>query len=268
MATARSGDTLLSARRARPLRGPAIFFKALNFVLRDFSRSTWLLLIIGVVVAAQILLFNESPSRSHFFGVQYAFTMLVAGIASAALFARANRPEIYPILARPISRVALTGALMLAAWLIAVVAYVTSTLAVFLRYGPLFSSTSSVMSWLDLPTLMYGALPMLAISLVAISVAALLSTFVSPSLLRLFILSLIALLIMSFDNRNFPIEAIRPALQALPPVLAPVAGALQYATELARDPLAVVSLAMLAGYAFLLVLAVLWLSSTRESVLD
>jgi hypothetical protein len=106
---------------------------------------------------------------------------------------------------------------------------------------------------------------MLAVGMLTISIVALLSTFVSPSLLRLFLLAMIALLIMSFDNRNFPIVDVRPALQALPPVLAPVAEALHYATEASRDTVAVVSLAMMAGYSFFLVLVVLSLSATRET---
>jgi hypothetical protein len=268
MATMERSEALPSVRRARRLGGPALFFKTLRFVLRDFFRSAWVLLAIGTLVAMHLLLLNESPSRSHFFGVQYASTILIAAIAAAAMFTRANRAEMYPILARPVSRLALTGVLMLAAWLVTVVAYLLSSAVTLVRYGPWLEHNAPVSNWADVVTLARGSLPMLVIALVVVCVVALLSTFVSPSLLRLVILSFIALLIMSFDNRNFPIEGIRPALQALPPVMAPVAGALRYATESAPDTLAAVELGMLAGYAFFLLLIVLWLSSSHETVLD
>lgn len=246
----------------------ALFFKVLGFILRDFFRSIWALLAVGALVGFHIVLFDASPTRDHFFGAQYTCTIVIAAIAAMGMFSRANRAEVYPILARPISRGALTGALMLAAWLVAVGSYLVSSAAVLVRYGSWFEGTASVTSWLDMPTFLYGSLPMLTIAVVAIGATGLLSTFVSPSLLRLLILTLVALLIMSFDNRNFPIEGLRPMLQALPPILAPVAGALRYATEQARDSVAVVSLGVLAGYAFFLALAVLWLSSTREAALD
>jgi len=221
-----------------------------------------------MLVAIHLMLFDVSPTRSHFFGVQYASTILVAGIAAAGMFSRANRAEMYPILARSLSRVVVTGALMLAAWLVSVGAYLLSSAALLVRYGSWFEGNAPIDGWLDVPTFLYGSLPMLAVGVLAVSVVALLSTFVSPSVLRLIVLALIALLIMSFDNRNFPIEGIRPALQALPPVMAPVAGALRYATETSRDMVATVSLAMLVGYAFFLALAVLLLSAARETALD
>jgi hypothetical protein len=268
VATLESSSTVLPARRAVPLRGLAVFFKMLSFVLRDFFRSVWALFVLALLVAIHLLLFNESPTRGHFFGVQYASTLLVAGIAAAGMFSRANRAEMYPILARSLSRVTVAGALMLAAWLVSVGAYLLSSAALLIRYGSWFEGNAPIERWLDVPTFLYGTLPMLAIGVLAVSVVALLSTFVSPSVLRLVLLALMALLIMSFDNRNFPIEGIRPALQALPPVMAPVAGALRYATDVSRDTVAVVSLAMLAGYAFFLALAVLLLSAARETVLD
>lgn len=267
MATMENNARLPMQAVRRP--GPfALFFKVLGFILRDFFRSVWALLAVGVLVGFHIVLFSSSPSRDHFFGAQYASTIVIAAIATMGMFSRANRVEMYPILARPISRGALTGALMLAAWLVAVGGYLLSSAAALVRYGPWFEGTASVTRWLDAPTFLYGSLPMLTIAVVAIGATALLSTFVSPSLLRLLILTLVALLIMSFDNRNFPIEGIRPLLQALPPVLAPIAESLRYATEQARDSVAVVSLGVLAGYAFFLALAVLWLSSTRETALD
>jgi hypothetical protein len=268
MATMERSEVLPYVRRARPLGGLALFFRTLRFVLRDFFRSVWVLLALGTLVAMHLLLLNASPSRSHFFGVQYASTILIAAIAAAAMFTRANRAEMYPILARPISRLALTGVLLLGAWLVTIVAYVISSAVALVRYGPWFEHEAPVSGWADVTTLARGSLPMLVIALVVVCVVALLSTFVSPSVLRLVILSFIALLIMSFDNRNFPIEAIRPALQALPPVMAPIAGALRYATESPPDTLAAVELGMLAGYAFFLLLIVLWLSSSRETVLD
>ena len=157
---------------------------------------------------------------------------------------------------------------MLGAWLVAVGAHLLSSAAALVRYGPWLEHNSPVTRWADMVTLARGSLPMLVIALVVVCVVALLSTFVASSVLRLVILSFIALLIMSFDNRNFPIESIRPALQALPPVMAPVAGALRYATQPQPDTLAAVELGMLAGYAFFLALLVLWLSSSQETMLD
>jgi hypothetical protein len=49
-------------------------------------------------------------------------------------------------------------------------------------------------------------------------------------------------------------------------VLAPLAGALKFATE--QDTVAVVSLAMLSGYSLLMLLIALVLSGTRELILD
>ncbi|HKP52992.1 MAG TPA: hypothetical protein VJ183_10100 [Chloroflexia bacterium] len=268
MATLESSTGVLPTPRAVPMGGPSLYFKLLNFTLRDFFRSIWALFVLAVLVAIHLMLFDVSPSRSHFFGVQYASTILVAGITAAGMFTRANRAEMLPILARPVSRVAVASALMLGAWLVAIVAYLLSSAVVLVRYGSWFEGKAPVDRWLDISTFVYGSLPMLAIGLLSVSVVALLSTFVSPSVLRLIVLALIALLIMSFDNRNFPIVEVRSALQALPPVMAPVAGALRYATEASRDTVATVSLAMLAGYAFFLALAVLLLSAARETVLD
>ncbi len=268
MATMESSSARLPVGTVSRPGASALFFKVLSFILRDFFRSVWVLVLLGVLVAFHILFFNASPTQSHFFSVQYAFVLVVAAIAAGAMFSRANRPETHALLARPVSRASLTGAIMLAAWLVTVAAYLISTAAVLIRYSSLFGDNVALSAWADAPTLLYGILPMLTIAVVAVGVTGLLSTFVSPSILRLVILTLIAVLIMSFDNRNFPIEAIRPALQALPPVLAPIAGALHYATEPVRDNLATVSLGMLAGYAFFLVLIVLWLSSSRETALD
>lgn len=258
----------VAARPTRALAGPALFFKVVGFALRDFFRSVWALLVLAVLVAAHFLLLNSRPTQNHFFGVQYATVLLAAGVATAGFFSRANRPEMYPILARPVSRLALTGALLLASWLVAVGVYLLSTAAAVIRYGPWFEPQASILGWMDIQTFLFGSVPMLAVAGLGVGLVALLSTFVTSSWLRLLILALIALLIMSFDNRNFPIEPMRPLLQALPPVMAPVAGALRYATEAARDVTTLVSLGMVAGYALLLAALVLALSAGRETVLE
>jgi len=256
------------AREVRAPGGFALFFKVLGFVLRDFFRSVWVLLVLGVLVAAHLLLLNSSPTLSHFFGVQYATVLVAAGVATAGFFSRANRAEMYPILARPVSRFALTGALLLASWLVGVGAYLLSTAAAVIRYGPWFEPNASILGWMDAQTFLYGSLPMLAVAGLGVGLVALLSTFVTSSWLRLLILAFIALLIMSFDSRNFPIDGMRPLLQALPPIMAPVASALRYATEGVRDTTTLVSLGMVGGYALLLIVVVLALSATRETVLE
>lgn len=248
--------------------GPSIFWRLLVFTLRDFFRSPWVFFNLLALVGVQTLFYQYKSGAGHFFSVEYAVTAVLAAITSAVIFARANRGESYPILARPVSRVAFTGALMLAAWLVAIGGHFLLSLVEGIRFGPLLNPGDAAGNWRTPETYLQGNLPILVAAAVAIALVALLTAFVSTSGVRLVVLGTLALLVMSFDSRNFPIEAVRPLLDRVPPVLAPMAGALKYSTEYPPTPLAVLSLGILAAYALILIMLVLWLAATHELILD
>ncbi|HYP41794.1 MAG TPA: hypothetical protein VEX13_15660 [Chloroflexia bacterium] len=248
---------------------PVVFWNLAIFALRDFFRSPWIILHLLVLVGVQTLFFQYQSGQGHFFLVEYITTTILAAITAGVMLSRANRAETYPILARRVPRASFTGAIMLAAWLVAIVGYLLSSLAVYARfYGPWLSDAPVAPPWLVSIDFLDNTLPVAAAALTAVGLVALLSSFISPSGVRLGLLALLALLVMSFDSRNFPIEAVRPALDRFPPVLAPLAGALKYATENTPDAVATLSLGLLAGYAVVLVLLALWLSTRRELILD
>jgi hypothetical protein len=248
-------------------RSRIVFWDLLSFVLRDFVRSPWVFFNLLALVAIHALFYKYSPGRSYFFGIEYASTMLLVAITTGVLFGRANRAESYAILARPVPHASYTGAIMLAAWVIAVAGHLLTTLVMF-RFGTWQNPQSDQINAFTLLLDWRGNLPVLAGAAFAVGLIGLLSTFVSPSGVRLGVLALLALLVMSFDNRNVPITSLRPVLQELPPVLAPVAGALKYASDLPPDSVATTSLVFLGGYTLLLIIVVLLLSSSRELVLD
>ncbi len=254
----------------RPIRrrGPVPFFNLLSFVVRDYIRSPWPLLNLAILVILHSLFFNYQSSQSHFFAIEYGMVIVIAALTTAGIFARANRAETYAILARPVRRVTLASALLLASWLIALSFHLVSTLIENLRFGRLLTPDAQPMLWRNPATHLTGMLPIMVAAAAAVGLIALLSAFVSSSGVRLGILGALALLVMSFDSKNFPIEAARPFLQQLPPVLAPAAGALKFATEPQPDSIATVSLGLLALYAFLLLAAALWMASQREIILD
>jgi hypothetical protein len=255
-------------QKQRARRKPFVFGKLFRFVLRDVLLSPWIVLLAAVLVLIQISLFTDTPTREHFFGVQYATTMLMGALVSLALFARAGRPETYAILARPVSRFSLTLVLLLVAWLLTVLAHLIGSAAVLVRFGPWLAPDRPVTAWLDAQTFLLGSVPAVLAALLVVSLVALLSHFVSNTGARLVILAFIALLVMAFDSRNFPIEDVRPFLEQLPPVIAPIAGALRYATTSEPDNTALYSLIALAAYALALFLLTLTVSSGRETVLD
>jgi hypothetical protein len=261
-----------SISTGRAQRGPLVFWTLLRFVLSDYARSPWLPINLLVVALVHLLLFTYSPDLSHFFGVEYAMALVLGGVNAAALFSRANRPETYPILARPVPRASFVGALMLAAWLLTVLAHLISSAAVAVRFGGLLGlqagGAPSATLWRDVLAYLNGSLPVVAIGALAVSLVAMLSSFVSPSGVRLGLLAVLAVLVMSFDSRNFPIEQLRPYLQQLPPMLAPAAEALKYATEPSPDQVATLSLMLVGVYALVLTAAVLLISSNRELTLD
>jgi hypothetical protein len=262
MATAQATTRKVTRRR------PFVFGKLFRFVLRDFFTSIWPLVMIAVLVGVQVFLFTSSPTREHFFGAQYAAMVLLAALSSSAFFGRAGRAEMYPILARPVSRGSLTLVLLLAAWLVAIVAYLISAAVVLVRFGPWLSPERPVTEWLDAQTFGLGSVPVALVALLVVSLVALLTHFVASTGVRLVVLAFIALLVMAFDSRNFPFEGVRTWLEQLPPVIAPIAGALRYATGPTPDTPATYSLIALAAYAVALALLVLAISSGRETVLD
>ncbi len=244
---------------------PGVFWKLVGFVLRDYARTAWIFLNMAVLVAVHALFFKYASGQGHFFGVEYAATGVLAAITGAVIFARANRAESYAILARRVPRASYTGAIMLASWIVAAIGYLVSTLFDLVIFSP-WLTKSPFQAWQTPANYLLGSLPVLLGAAFAVCLVGLLSSFVSSSAVRLGTMTALALLVMSFDNRNFPIETLRPILQQLPPVLAPLAGALKFATE--QDNVAAVSLALLAGYTLLLAIVVLVLSSSRELILE
>ncbi|MDQ6693273.1 MAG: hypothetical protein M3014_02490 [Chloroflexota bacterium] len=248
----------------------AVFWTLCRFFLSDFSRTGWVLLPIIILAGVHTLFFSQYRSdQTHFFGIEYSTMLLLAAITTAVLFARANRAETYAILAKPVSRVVLTGAILFASWLIVLLCHIVSTAIEWLRFGPLFAPPGAPdVSWRTPLIYAEGTLAVMVAAAFSVALVALLSSFVSPPGVRLSMLVILAALVMSFDNRNFPIESLRPIFQQFPPVLAPLAGALKYATQSPPDSVAIISLAMLAGYTFLLIVATLLTVAGRDLVLD
>ena len=254
--------------QTRRVRWRIVFWKLLRFALHDYVRSFWPLVNLLLLVGVHSLFFNYRSDQSHFFTIEYATIALLAAINAYAVFSRANRAETYAILARPVPRASYTGALMLVAWLATLFFHVISTLAEAIRFSQWLNPELAPMPWREPLTYLNGSLPIVVVALAVVGFMALISSFVSGSGVRLLVLALVALSVMSFDSDNFPIEEVRPYLERMPPVLAPAAGALKYATETPPDDVAVISLALLAGYAVALVLLALWLAPQRELVLD
>src|SRR5205823_11677972 len=136
----------------------------------------------------------------------------------------------------------------------------------YLRYGPPLHDAAR--DWLDPSTYLVASLAvMLGVSFAA-SLMSLLSAFVTPFWLRLLVLGVLAILVMSFDPRTFPLPFLTPLIERMPPVLAPIVGALHFATDPSPDSLAIASVAILAAYTSTLLALVLSLSTRRDIVLD
>ncbi|HEX8599080.1 MAG TPA: hypothetical protein VF952_11255 [Chloroflexia bacterium] len=253
------------APRVKPRQNPPVFWKLVRFTLSDYFRTAWVLLNLAILVGVHTLFFQYKSGQSHFFGIEYAATMLQAALTCAVMFARSNRAESYAILARQVSRASYVGAVMLAAWLVAVLAYALSALFDLLYFSE-WATGQPLLDWQTPTNYALGSAPVLVGAAFAVCLVTLLSTFVSTSAVRLGTMTLLAVLVMSFDARNFPFEGVRPMLQNIPPVLAPLAGALKFATE--QDTIATVSLAMLGGYTLLMLIVALALAGSRELVLD
>lgn len=248
------------------LRGTATFGALIWFILHDFLMSFWVYANLFVLLLAQVWLSGDTPSRERFFNVAYLTTMLLAAINTAGILSRANHPHTYPILARPVSRTTYVTACMVAAWLVSIAGYVITILLTIFRYGPPLHAGAA--SWLNLTTLQMGSVPVVVACTFAVSLLALLSNFVSPFWVRLAALGIIGLLVMAFDPRTFPIDQLRPLVEKIPPLLAPIAGALRYATDPQPDPIATASILIVAAYTTTLLALVLWLSTRREIVLE
>jgi hypothetical protein len=254
-------EPLLHTRRGEAPFGPVFWF-----ALRDYLRSPWLWINLVILMVVQFFLLAEPPNREEFFGTVYLITLLMGALNSAAIFSRADHPQTLAVLVRPVSRVAFVGALWLIAMLVTLGGYLLTTVAALLRHGPPLQPVSPVNEWMqNLPVFATGSLPVIAGAALAVSMLALLSNFVAPFGLRLVVLAIVALMVMSFDPRNFLIEQLRPIVQYLPPFVAPVAGALRFATDPAIEPLAVISLVMVSAYAVAILAVVLWLTSRREN---
>lgn len=248
------------------LRGPAMFWTLTTFLLKDFVRSAWGVANLIIIAAAHLILFGDAPTRGQFFNSMYLVALGLAALNTAVVFARANHPHTYHILARPITRTAFITAALLASWVVSVAAYLLSALLVVLRYGPVFREDTT--GWLSAGALQAGSIALIVGMTFVVSLMALLSNFVSPFWVRFLVLGLIALLVMAFDPRSFPVEQARPWVKMVPPVLAPVFGAVRYATEPAPDALAIASIIVVASYATLILALVLWLSTRRELELE
>ena len=253
------------APRIAPRANPPVFWKLVRFALSDYFRTAWVFLNVAVLVGVHALFFKYPSGQSHFFGIEYAATMLQAALTCAVMFSRSNRAESYAILARQVPRASYVGAIMLAAWLVAVLAYALSALFDLVYFSE-WVTGQPLQAWQTPANYALGSVPVLVGGAFAVCLVTLLSTFVSTSAVRLATMTLIAVLVMSFDARNFPVEAVRPFLQNIPPVLAPLAGALKFAVE--QDNIATVSIAMLGGYTLLMLVIALVLSGTRELILD
>jgi hypothetical protein len=260
-----SAPQVQDAPLIKPRRNPSVFWKLVRFTISDYFRSPWVFLNLAILVGVHALFFKYQSGQSHFFGMEYAATMLQAALICAVMFSRSNRAESYAILARQVSRASYVGAVMLAAWLLAVLTYVVSTL-VDLLYFSEWVTGQPLQDWQTPTNYALGSAPVLVGAAFVVCLVTLLSTFVSTSAVRLGTMTLLAVLVMSFDARNFPFEGVRPLLQNIPPVLAPLAGALKFATE--QDNIATVSIAMLGGYTLLMLIIALLLSGTRELILD
>ncbi|MDQ3930269.1 MAG: hypothetical protein M3328_14120, partial [Chloroflexota bacterium] len=116
------------APRAKPRQNPPVFWKLVRFTLSDYFRTAWVFLNVAIMVGVHALFFKYKSGQGHFFGIEYAATMLQGALTCAIMFSRSNRAESYAILARQVPRASYVGAVLLAAWLVAVLAYILSAL--------------------------------------------------------------------------------------------------------------------------------------------
>jgi hypothetical protein len=248
------------------LRPFSIFGTLLRFVMRDFFRSPWAVFSALAIILLQFFLPAANPTRTQFFSLIYLFMLALSALNTMAIFSRANGSHTYAILARPITRTAYIVASISAAWLMSALAYLVVTALAFLRYGPPFQTPAP--DWLGFSAYLSASIPMVVGIAFAVSLMSLLVAFVAPFWVRFLVLAIIAILVMSFDPRNFPVPFLQSFVGHIPPLLAPIAGALHFATQTPIDALSFASVIILAAYTSTLLALVLWLSTRREIVLE
>jgi hypothetical protein len=248
------------------LRPFSVFGTLLRFVMRDFFRSPWTVFNVLAIILLQFFLPDANPTRTQFFSLVYLFMLALSALNTMAIFSRANGSHTYPILARPVTRTGYIVASISAAWLVSALAYLVVTALAFLRYGPPFQTAAP--DWLGFPAYLMAGIPMVVGIAFAVSLMSLLVAFVAPFWVRFVVLAIIAILVMSFDPRNFPVPYLQGVVENIPPLLAPIAGALRFATETPATGLSIVSVIILAAYTSTCLALVLLLSIRREIVLE
>ncbi len=248
------------------LRPFSLFGTLLGFVIRDFFRSPWAVFNVLAIIFLQFFWPEANPTRAQFFSLIYLFMLAISALNTMAIFSRANGPQTYPILARPVTRTAYIVASICAAWLVSALTYLVLTALAFLRYGPPFQTPAP--DWLGFSAYLSASIPMVVGIAFAVSLMSLLVAFVAPFWVRFLALAIIAILVMSFDPRNFPVPFLQGFVEKIPPLLAPIAGALRFATDTPIDALSFVSVVILAAYTSTCLALVLWLSTRREIVLE
>lgn len=238
------------------------------FLMRDFVRSPWVWVNVVGVILTHLIFLGGAPDRPAFFAVVYVSTLVLATLTAAGIFSRSNHPHTYAILVRGISKAGYVTVCMLVAWLISVLTYGLAALLVFVRYAVLVPQDATPPQWLTPNVLLLGVLPVGVGAACAVGLMALIANFVSPFGVRLLVLGVIALGVMAFDPRSFPIENLRPFVSVMPPLLAPIVGAVRFATDVQPDAVARASLLVVAAYATTIIGLVWWLSSKREVVIE
>ena len=247
-------------------RGASAFLTLLLFFLRDFVRSPWVWFNVVGAVLSHLFFFANTPSRDSFFSVTYITTLLLSALITAGIFSRANHPHTYHILARRISKTTFVAAGMFAAWIIGMLTYVLAALLVVLRYKLL--ATEGGPDWLTLSTLVIGSITIAVGAAFAVALMTLLSNFVSSFTVRMITLAVMTISVMAFDPRSFPIENLRTVMARIPPLFAPVIGAIQYAASADPDTVARASLLTVAAFATTIIGIIWWLSARGEVVLE
>lgn len=248
------------------MRGISTFATLVGYFLRDLIRSPWIWFDLLGVLLVQLFFFANTPSRDSFFSVTYVTTLLLSALTTSGIFSRANHAATYPILARRVTKTSFVAAGMLTAWVIGMLTYVLASLLVALRYKLLAADGGP--AWLTPGTLVLGSITIAVGAIFAVALLTLLSNFVSSFTVRMITLAVMTISVMAFDPRSFPIENLRSIMARIPPLFAPVIGAIQYAANDQPDTVARASLLTVAAFATTLIGLVWWLSARGEVVLE
>jgi hypothetical protein len=247
-------------------RGTSTFLTLLLLFLRDFVRSPWVWFNVGGVVLAHLVFFGNTPSRGNFFSVAYVTTLLLSALSTSGIFSRANHRHTYPILARRISKTSFVAAGMLASWIMGMLTYVLTGLLVMVRYKVLAAGGGA--GWLTWETMATGSVTIAVGAIFAVALMTLLSNFVSSFLVRMITLAVMTISVMAFDPRSFPIENLQPIMARIPPLFAPVIGAIQYASNENPDTVGRASVLTVAAFATTITGIIWWLSARGEVVVE